>query len=181
MEVTTTRPQARVTLQGCTLDADALLGGGAHDGTAIVDWIALRAKVAMCMMMAGAARSAIELAADYTKERQQFDRPVATFQAVSNRAGDTYIDTEAISLTAWQAAWRIDQGLPADEQAAMAAWWAAEGGFRVMHGAVHVHGGVGVDRDYPLHRHFLLARQLELTLGTGEDHLAALGRSIAAR
>ena len=104
------------------------------------------------MMMAGAARSSIELAAAYTKERMQFDRPVATFQTVSNRAGDSYIDTEAITLTAWQAAWRIDQGLPADDQVAMAAWWAAEGGFRVVHAAVHVHGGVGVDRDYPLHR-----------------------------
>jgi acyl-CoA dehydrogenase len=62
----------------------------------------------------------------------------------------------------------------------MAAWWAAEGGFRVVHAAVHVHGGVGVDRDYPLHRYFVMARQLELTLGTGEDHLATLGRSLAS-
>jgi alkylation response protein AidB-like acyl-CoA dehydrogenase len=134
----------------------------------------------MCMMMAGAARSSIELAAAYTKERQQFDRPIATFQTVSNRAGDSYIDTEAIELTAWQAAWRIDARLPADDQIAIAAYWAAQGGYRVVHAAVHVHGGVGVDRDYPLHRHFLLARQLELTLGNGEEHLAALGRSIAA-
>ncbi|NIR36599.1 MAG: hypothetical protein GWN79_08250 [Actinobacteria bacterium] len=99
---------------------------------------------------------------------------------MSNRAGDTYIDTDAITLTAWQAAWRIDQGLPAADQVSIARWWAADAGFRVMHGAVHVHGGVGVDRDYPLHRYFLLARQLELTLGNGEQHLAALGRSIAA-
>ena len=62
----------------------------------------------------------------------------------------------------------------------IAAYWAAEGGYRVVHAAVHVHGGVGVDRDYPLHRHFLLARQLELTLGNAEEHLATLGRSIAA-
>ena len=180
VEVTTNRPQAHITLEGVEVGADAQLGGGAHDGGAIVRWIEQRAKVGMCMMVAGAARDAIELAAEYTKQRQQFDRPIATFQAVSNRAGDTYIDTEAITLTAWQAAWRIDQGLPADDEVSIAAWWAAEGGFRTMFGAVHVHGGVGVDRDYPLHRHFLLARQLELTLGTGEEHLAALGRSLAA-
>lgn len=180
IEVTTRRPQAHLSLNGVVVGSEALLGGGATLGVEIVRSIELWAKVAMCMMMAGSARAAIELASDYTKQRHQFDRPIATFQAVSNRAGDSYIDTDAITLTAWQAAWRIDQGLPAEDQAAIAAWWAAEGGFRVVHAAVHVHGGVGVDRDYPLHRHFLLARQLELTLGTGEDHLAALGRSLAS-
>lgn len=180
VDVTTGRPQAHLTFSGVAVGADSLLGGGATDGAEIVHWIARRAIVGMCMQMAGAARSAIRLAAEYTKERQQFDRPIATFQTVSNRAGDSYIDTEAITLTAWQAAWRIDQGLPADDHINMAAYWAAEGGFRVVHAATHVHGGVGVDRDYPLHRHFLLARQIELTLGNGEEHLERLGRSIAA-
>ncbi|MEQ8840766.1 MAG: acyl-CoA dehydrogenase family protein [Acidimicrobiales bacterium] len=180
VEVTTRRPVARVDLAGVQVPADALLGDGGTGGAEIVQWIELRAQAAMCMIMAGAARSSIELAAAYTKERQQFDRPIATFQAVSTRAGDSYIDTEAITLTAWQAAWRIDQGLPADDAVAIAKWWAADGGFRVVHAAVHVHGGVGVDRDYPLHRYFLMARQMELTLGNGEEHLAALGRSLAA-
>lgn len=180
VDVTTGRPVARVELAGVTVGADALLGDGTTAGSEIVQWIELRAQAALCMMMAGAARSSIELAADYTKQRQQFDRPIATFQAVSNRAGDSYIDTEAITLTAWQAAWRIDQGLPAHDAVAIAKWWAADAGFRVVHAAVHVHGGVGVDRDYPLHRYFLMARQMELTLGNGEEHLAALGHAIAA-
>ncbi len=183
VEVTTGRPQARLEFSGVVVLGDALLGGAsaASSGAEIVDWIELRANCCMCMMMAGAARSSIELAAEYTKQRYQFDRPVATFQAVSNRAGDSYIDTNAITLTAWQAAWRIDQGLPAQDAVSIARWWAAEGGFRVVHAAVHVHGGVGVDRDYPLHRYFVLARQLELTLGNGEEHLANLGQAIAAR
>lgn len=180
VDVTTRRPVARVELRGVQVGADAILGDGTTPGADIVRWIEQRAQAGICMMMAGAARSSIELAAEYTKERQQFDRPIATFQAVSNRAGDSYIDTEAITLTAWQAAWRIDQGLPADDAVAIAKWWAADGGFRVVHAAVHVHGGVGVDRDYPLHRYFLMARQLELTLGNGEEQLVALGRSIAA-
>ena len=180
VEVTSGRSQARVAFDSVVVDDSALLGGGVIDGSKIVEWTAQRVTVAMCMQMAGAARASIELAADYTKQRFQFDRAIATFQAVSNRAGDTYIDTEAIRLTAYQAAWRLDQGLEAANEIDIAKWWAAEAGFRVVHGAVHVHGGVGVDRDYPLHRHFLLARQLELSLGTGEEHLASLGRSIAA-
>lgn len=185
VEVTSGRPQARLEFSGVVVDEEALLGcssdGIGLSGADIVNWLELRVNCCLCMMMAGVAQTAIELAAQYTKQRYQFDRPIATFQAVSNRAGDSYIDTNAIKLTALQAAWRIDQGLAAEESVAVARWWASEAGFRVVHAAVHVHGGVGVDRDYPLHRFFLLARQLELTLGTGEEHLARLGRAIATR
>ena len=180
VEVTTGRPEARFELSGLRVGADALLGGGASDGAEIVRFIERHANVGLCMMMAGAARAAIEMAADYTKQRHQFDRPIATFQAVSQRAGDSYIDAEAIWLTAYQAAWRLSAGLPADREIAIAKYWACEGGYRVVHAAVHVHGGVGVDRDYPLHRHFLAARQIELTLGHAEEQLADLGRQIAA-
>ena len=180
VEVTTGRPEARFELSGVRVGADDLLGGGASDGVEIVRFVERHANVGMCMMMAGAARASIELAAGYTKQRHQFDRPIATFQAVSQRAGDSYIDAEAIWLTAYQAAWRLSAGLPADREIAIAKYWAAEGGFRVVHAAVHVHGGVGVDRDYPLHRYFLAARHMELTLGHAEEQLAELGRQIAA-
>ena len=129
--------------------------------------------------MAGACEASLGLASEYTKIRQQFDRAIATFQAVSQRAGDAYIDTEAVRLTSRQAAWRISAGLPAKEQVAIARWWASEAGFRVVHAATHLHGGVGVDRDYPLHRYFLIARQLELTLGNSEEQLENLGNLIA--
>ena len=178
--VTTGRPEARLELSGVHVDAGALLGAGTVDGTEVVRFIERHANVGLCMTMSGAARASIELAADYTKQRHQFDRPIATFQAVSQRAGDSYIDAEAIWLTAYQAAWRLSAGLPADREIAIAKYWACEGGFRVVHAAVHVHGGVGVDRDYPLHRHFLAARHMELTLGHAEEQLADLGRLIAA-
>ena len=180
VEVTTGRPEARYELSGVLVGPDALLGGGASDGAEIVRFIERHANVGLCMMMAGAARASIELASGYTKQRHQFDRPIATFQAVSQRAGDSYIDAEAIWLTAYQAAWRLSAGLPADREIAIAKYWASEGGYRVVHAAVHVHGGVGVDRDYPLHRHFLAARHIELTLGHAEEQLAELGRQIAA-
>ena len=179
VEVTTGRTEARFRFDGATVEAGNRLGGDEANGAEIADFIELRASVGLCMLMAGAARAAIELAASYTKQRHQFDRPIATFQAVSQRAGDSYIDAEAIALTAYQAAWRIAAGLPARREAAIAKYWASEGGFRVVHAAVHVHGGVGVDRDYPLHRHFLLARWAELALGSAETQLATLGRLLA--
>jgi acyl-CoA dehydrogenase len=132
-----------------------------------------------CVMTSGACDAALRLMASYAVNRYQFDKPIAAFQAVSQRAADAYIDTEAIRLTAWQATWRLAEGMPAEEQLLSAKFWAAEGGWRVVHAAQHVHGGVGVDRDYPLHRYFLLHKQLELQLGSTQPSLARLGRLLA--
>jgi acyl-CoA dehydrogenase len=148
-------------------------------GRDAVDDLLRHGSVGACIMTAAACEAALALTAEYAKGRVQFERPIATFQAVSQRAGDAFIDTEAVRLTAWQAAWRLHTGRPADEAVLTAKHWAAEGGWRVLHAAQHLHGGVGVDRDYPLHRYFLLAKQLELQLGSGQPSLARLGHILA--
>jgi alkylation response protein AidB-like acyl-CoA dehydrogenase len=176
---TTGRPEAIIELADAPVAGDALLGGSEADGAAIVQVITEYATTALCILEAGACATAIELTAEYTKTRVQFDKPIATFQAVGQRAADAYVDTEAIRLTAWQAASRLAAGLPASSEIAVAKYWAAEGGQRVVHAASHLHGGVGVDRDYPLHRYFLLTRQVELTLGGANESLRRLGRILA--
>jgi alkylation response protein AidB-like acyl-CoA dehydrogenase len=150
-------------------------------GETVVDWVLQRATVGLCATMVGVCEKALELTAEHTKTREQFDRPIATFQAVAQRAADAYIDTEAVRLTAWQAAWRLSEDLSAAQEVAVAKFWAAEGGQRVVHAAQHLHGGLGVDRDYPLHRYFLWAKQLELTLGGATASLLRLGRALAAQ
>lgn len=150
------------------------------ESSAPVAFLRQRVDLGICALTAGLTRGALNLAASYAGERMQFNRVIASFQAVSQRVGDAYIDVQGLELTTYQAAWRIDAGLAVDRELAVARWWAAEAGFRVVHAAVHVHGGVGVDRDYPLHRYFLLARRLELTLGNSEEQLAKIGRAIAA-
>jgi acyl-CoA dehydrogenase len=172
------RPEAIVELADVPVAADALLGEGA-DGAAVVNAITEFATTALCILESGACAAALELTAEYTKTRVQFEKPIATFQAVGQRAADAYVDTEAIRLTAWQAASRLASGLPASAEIAVAKFWAAEGGQRVVHAASHLHGGVGVDRDYPLHRYFLLTRQIELTLGSANESLRRLGRILA--
>ncbi len=176
---TTGRPEAIIELADVPVPADRRLGGDHADGAAIVQLITESATTALCVLEAGACATALDLTAEYTKTRQQFDKPIATFQAVGQRAADAYVDTEAIRLTAWQAASRLAAGLPAASEIAVAKYWAAEGGQRVVHAASHLHGGVGVDRDYPLHRYFLLTRQVELTLGGANESLRRLGRILA--
>jgi acyl-CoA dehydrogenase len=89
------------------------------------------------------------------------------------------MDAEAVRLTAWQAAWRLDHGMPASEQVAVAKFWASEGAQRVVHAAHHLHGGMGVDKDYPLYRYFVLVKQLELSLGSATPSLLRLGALLA--
>jgi alkylation response protein AidB-like acyl-CoA dehydrogenase len=174
---TSSQPEAKLVLDGVRVGAsDRLRGDGARTAT----WIEQRATSAVCMVAVGACQAALSLTSEYVKTRKQFDQPLAMFQAVGHRAADAYIDTEAIRLTAWQAAWRISAGLDAAKQVAVAKFFAAEAGKRVVHAAQHLHGGIGVDREYPLHRFFLYARQLELTLGGGTPQLLALGRLLAA-
>ena len=173
------QPEGLVTLDGVAVGADALLGG-VEDGPAIVEWLVQRSTTALALAQAGAAAASLALVAEYTKNREQFGKPIATFQAVGQRAADAYVDAEAIRLTAWQAAWRLAEGLPADKEVAVAKFWAADGGQRVVHAAVHLHGGVGVDREYPLHRFFLNTKHIELTLGGATEQLLRLGATLAA-
>ena len=179
-ELTTSRqPEARLDLDGVVVGAAYVLGEP-FGGRPIVEWIVERATTAICAATAGVCEESVRMTAEYTKTREQFDRPIASFQAVGQRAADAYIDAEAIRLTAWQAAWRIDAGLPATAEVAVAKFWAADGGQRVVHAAQHLHGGIGVDRDYPLHRYFLWAKQLELMLGGATSQLRTLGALLAA-
>lgn len=168
--------QAEMTLR----DARAERLGEAA-GADILAWWLPRATVGLCATELGVAEYMLRTTARYTSERHQFDRPIGTFQAVSQRAGDAYIDTQAIALSLWEAAWRLSHDLPADDAVSMAKFWAAEAGHRVAYAAQHLHGGIGFDLDYPLARYYMLSKQLELTLGSATAHLQQIGERLARR
>ena len=169
-------PHGDLSLDGVAVAPERVLGTSDDD---VVTHLVAHAAAGVASTQAGLCTAAVRMAADYTSQREQFGRPIATFQAVSQRVADAHIDAEAARLTALEAAWRLSAGLAADEAVAIAKWWACEAGHRVLHAAHHVHGGVSVDRDYPLFRHTLRTKQLELTHGTAPVHLGALGRQLA--
>jgi alkylation response protein AidB-like acyl-CoA dehydrogenase len=179
LATTSGQPEAALVLDGVSVTPDQIVGDEGK-GSRILEWTRTHATSALCMVTLGACQSALDLTSEYIKTRKQFDQPIALFQSVGHRAADAYIDNEAVRLTAWQAAWRLSAGLDASKQVATAKFFAAESGKRVVHAAQHLHGGIGVDREYPLHRFFLYARHLELTLGGGTEHLLKLGKLIAA-
>ena len=168
-----------VELSGVRVGPDDVLAGPDRGADAL-RWIVQRAMVGLCALQLGVTEKALEMTAEYTKTRIQFDRPIAHFQAVGQRAADAYIDVEGIRLTTLQAAYRLDRGIDAEQEVEVAKFWAADGGHRVAHAAAHLHGGVGVDVDYPLHRYFIWAKKLEFTLGGSTQQLLRLGRQLAA-
>ena len=147
-------------------------------------WRGARATVGLCATQAGVVERALELTAEYARTREQFGRPIGSFQAVAQRLADAYTDVEAVWLTMWQAAWLLATR-PHDDAAVAAAvatakFWAADAGHRVAHTAVHVHGGTGIDSSYVLHRYFTAAKRAEFTLGGATAQLVQLGDLLAA-
>lgn len=169
---------AHLELSGVSVGEERIVGATGQGG-AVVDWLTTRHALGLSAFQLGVLDRALEMTAQYAREREQFDRPIGSFQAVSSRLADGYIDIKGLRLTLTQAAWRLSENLPAQVDVRSAAFWAAEAGHRVAHTAVHVHGGVGIDTDHPVHRYFLAAKQSEFALGSATGALLAIGRELA--
>jgi acyl-CoA dehydrogenase len=156
------------------------LGGDTPVGADALAWTLDRALLGLAALQVGVCEEALRLAAEYTSQRMQFGKPLSAFQGVALKAADAYIDIEAIRVTVLQAAWKLSVGRPATTDVLVAKWWASEGGQHAVHVTQHLHGGMGADVDYPVHRYFLWGKQIEDTLGGASATLARLGDAIAA-
>ena len=166
-----------IELDGARVAADRRIGAGETEAAQrLVDLLT----VATCAIQLGVTEGAVSLTAGYAKTREQFDRPIGTFQAVSQRLADGYIDTRLLALTVWQAAWRLSERLSAAEAIATAKLWAADAGHRIAHTTVHVHGGVGIDLDGEAHRYFTAATRYDFEHGGATEQALRLGRLLAA-
>jgi len=165
-------PHADVFLDGAAVSGEDRLPG---NGVEMIASLYARALVGLCAVQLGVAERALRIAAAYTTEREQFGRPIGSFQAVQQRMADAFIDVEAMRWTMWQAAWLLSQGRSAAREASIAKFWAAEAGARVAATAQQVHGGIGIDTTYPLFRYFLWVKHNELALGSATQQLTRLG------
>ncbi|TDD91043.1 acyl-CoA dehydrogenase [Actinomadura darangshiensis] len=136
------------------------------------------ARVSLAAVQVGVADGALRLAADYLTGREQFGRPLATFQAVQHNLADCYIEIDALRVCLWHAVSLVAAGEDAETAVLVAKWWSDEGGLNVVHRVQHLHGGIGVDVDYPVHRHFLWGKQISGTLGGASADLDLLGAAL---
>jgi alkylation response protein AidB-like acyl-CoA dehydrogenase len=168
-------------LDGVDVPTQSLLAGGdPARGAEVIAFLQDRARTGLCALQVGVTEAAVAQTAEYLNTREQFGRPLSTFQGTMLRAADAAIDTEAIRVTMWQAAWRLDHGLDAELAVSVASWFAAEAGQRAVHATQHLHGGMGADISYPIHRYFLWGKQIELLLGSPSGQLAKLGSQLVA-
>ena len=177
-QVTSFEPQSEIYLNEVTVESGQVVA--AIDGSTLVKWIFDRMLGLICMHQIGVTDAAMKMSASYTSERTQFGVPVATFQAVGHRMADSYIDIECLRLTSYQAASLLDLEEDADIELKIAKIWAADVGHRLSYSAQHVHGGTGIDRDYPLWRYCLWLRHNEMIIGGSSYHTQQLGNLIAS-
>jgi hypothetical protein len=162
----------------------SLAGVGASDddvlrAQGITAWISERACVAIAALQCGVSERALEITTAYVKEREQFGAPLGALPAVQHRCANSYIDLDAMRWVMWSAAWKLATERPAMRDALIAKFWAADAGSRIATATQHLHGGMGVDLDYPIHRYFLWTKTLELALGSATPQLVELGRDMA--
>ncbi|MBB3046909.1 alkylation response protein AidB-like acyl-CoA dehydrogenase [Litorivivens lipolytica] len=179
MKVTTYEPQYEVALKDVSVAAEDVLAG-ADKGAEVMQWLTEHTTAALCAHQVGVTDCAMRMTASYTAERKQFGVPVATFQAVGHRAANCFIDVECLRLNTYQAVSRLAGGHNATNEVQIAKIWAGDVGHRVSYASQHLHGGMGIDRDYPLWRYCTWMRHNEMMLGSSAKNLAALGKRIAA-
>ena len=120
----------------------------------------------------------MEMTASYAATRMQFERPIGSFQAVQHRIADMMTDVEGARWTSYQAVWRLSRNLTVDHELPIAKAWTSDACQRVIAGAQHIHGGVGMDLDYDLHYYFRWSKALELNLGSAPVHKKASEETI---
>ena len=157
---------------------DLLAGGDPARGHEVLTWMLNRAWTGLCALQVGVTEAAVAQTAAYLNTREQFGRPLSTFQGTMLRAADAAIDTESIRVTMWQAAWRLDHGLDAELAVSVASWFAAEAGQRAVFATQHLHGGMGADISYPIHRYFLWGKQIELHARAAERPTGPTGAQL---
>ena len=157
-------------------DAPAELIGAADAARLLADLVTITAAAEMI----GVGEGSLALTTAYAKEREQFDRPIATFQSVAHRLADGHIDLLFARLTFWQAMWRLSEGLEAGLEVAEAALWAADISHRIAHSTIHIHGGNGIDLDGTAHRFYTAAKRFEFIAGGATASALTVGRLLAA-
>ncbi|HTA09865.1 MAG TPA: acyl-CoA dehydrogenase family protein [Streptosporangiaceae bacterium] len=149
------------------------------DGCSVGDLYALAA-AGTCAVGDGVLAAALDLTTEYIRRREQFGRPLATFQAVAQQIADVYAAARTLHLASLSACWRLDTGRAAGHDVDVAAYWLAEHGPAALRTCHHLHGGLGMDVTYPLPRYSALMTDLVAFVGGAADRLDRLGSREAA-
>jgi alkylation response protein AidB-like acyl-CoA dehydrogenase len=165
--------QSEVAFDNVITSGDSVLGE-LDKGWQYMEKVLQKANIARCAEMVGLAQQALNISLDYARERIAFGHPIGAFQSIQHRCADMLIDVDGSRFATYQAAWRINEGLPAGREVAIAKSWVGQACRRVMHSAHQVHGAIGFTEDHILHFYTKKARYSEFSFGDVDDNLEKL-------
>lgn len=171
--------EATLKLDNVHVSSDAVLGS-VGNGEEVLNWLEQRAELGLCAMQLGVTEEALKRTAEFTCERKQFGVPIGSFQAVAMQAADAYIDVEAIRSVYWLALYKIEAGGDSRAEVRAAKWFAADAGHRIVYRTQHLHGGMGADLEFPIHRFFLWAKHIGMMIGGRSVQISKLGALLAS-
>ncbi len=166
-----------LSFQGCAVPEGNLLGprgAGFQQFLEILDG----GRISVAAMAVGLAQGAFDLAVAYAKERHQFGRPIADFQAVQFKLADMAVEIDAGRLLTYKAAWLKDQGKPFGQEAAIAKLYTGEVSNRVVNASLQIHGGYGFMDEFAISRLYRDQKILEIGEGTNEVQRMVIARHL---
>ncbi len=170
--------QCEVAFDNVKVSGEDILGE-VDEGWPYVEKIMAKAAVGRCAEMVGVARQVLNMTLDYAKERMAFGHPIGAFQSIQHRCADMLVDVDGSRFITYQAAWKINEGLPADREVSMAKAWAGQACQRVVSSAHQIHGAIGFTEDHILHFYTKKASACKFSFGDNHFHLEKLaGQSI---
>lgn len=170
---------AELVLEDCVVPAGNLVGErnqGFVDALKVLD----RGRISIGALSVGIAQGALEAALDYSRERHQFKKPIASFEAIRNKLARMSAELRAARLMVTQAATLRQLGMPFKKSASMAKLYASEIGMRAAEEAVQIHGGYGYVKDYPVEKLFRDAKLCTIGEGTSEIQRLVISRLLLA-
>ena len=169
MDLMSCDKNSSVTLDGVTVDASAIIGE-IDCGGEVFSRAFIRAVIAKCIQMTGSLTSCLDLTLGYVKQRSQFGRSIATFQAIQHHCSNMAIDLEGSRHVAYQAAWALSTGIDPNRYAHIAKAWLNESTQRISVLAHQSHGAIGFTHDYDLQMHTRWLKSQELLYGNNHYH-----------
>ena len=167
--------QAKIEFNGVTVPTETILGD-VDTAWQILEKVSQRAAVARCAEMVGLAKKALDISLEYAKERMAFGHAIGAFQSIQHRFADMIIDLDTSRYLTQQAAWRINEHMPAAREVAIAKAWVNRACTRIIHSAHQVHGAIGFTEDHILHYYTKRIRSYEFSFGDADYHFSEITR-----
>ncbi|MBI4304083.1 MAG: acyl-CoA/acyl-ACP dehydrogenase [Chloroflexi bacterium] len=152
--------------------------GQPDQGWPVIEKAMERAAAAKCCEMVGGLQRVLEMTLDYARDRKQFDRPIGSFQVIQHYCVNIATDVDGARFSAYQAAWKLSEGLPATKEVAIAKAWMAEAFGRVSTLAHQIHGAIGCTIDHDLQFYTRRGKAAELTFGSADFHRELVAREM---